>query len=139
VKSFLGENIMDILKDPKTFGLLVAILFFLISFLVNLLQRRYSKTRFDRMLSKDESLVKLLEDLHKSLGRVERNCTLELHGESSPQAVGKAVRMTRNEIQSAMVDMEEYLRSFRQYRRKQKAQEKHRKRLEKLHQWPSEQ
>jgi len=128
-----------LLKDPKTFGLLVAILFFLISFLANLLQRRCSKTRFDRMLNKDESIVKLLGDLYKSLGRVERNCTLELHGESSPQAVGKAIRMTRNEIQSVMVDMEEYLHSFRQYRRKQKAEEKHRKRLEKLHQRPSEQ
>ena len=130
---------MDILQDSKTFGLLVALLFFLISFFVNLLQRRYSKTRFDRMLGKEESVVKFLGEIHKSLGKVERNCTLELHGESSPQAVGKAIRMTRNEIQSAMVDMEEYLGSFRQYRRKQKAQEKHRKLLEKLHQRPSEQ
>jgi hypothetical protein len=124
---------MDILNDPKTFGLLVALLFFLISFFVNLVQRRYSKTRFDRMLNK------FLGEIHKSLGKVERNCTLELHGESSPQEVGKAVRMTRNEIQSIIVDMEEHLRSFRQYRRKEKAQEKHRKRLEKLHQRPSEQ
>ena len=130
---------MDIMKDPKTFGLLVAILFFLISFLFNLVQRRYSKSRFDRMLSKEESVVKFLGGIHKSLGKVERNCTLELHGESSPQEVGKAIRMTRNEIQSAIVDMEEYLGSFRQYRRKQKAQEKHRKLLEKLHQRPSEQ
>jgi len=128
---------MDIFNDPKSFGLLVALLFFLVSFLVNLVQRRYSKNRFGRMLSKDESVVKFLGDIHKSLGKVERNCTLELHGESSPQEVGKAVRMTRNEIQSAMVDMEEHLRSFRAYRRKEKAQEKHRKRLEKLHQRPS--
>jgi hypothetical protein len=128
---------MDILQDSKTFGLLVALLFFLISFLVNLVQHRYAKARFDRMLSKDESVVKFLGGIHKSLGKVERNCTLELHGESSPQEVGKAVRMTRNEIQSAIVDIEEHLRSFRQYRRKEKAQEKHRKRLEKLHQRPS--
>ena len=128
---------MDILNDPKSFGLLVALLFFLISFFVNLVQRRCSKTRLDRMLSKDESVLKFLGEIHKSLGKLERNCTLELHGESSPQAVGKAVRMTRNEIQSAMVDMEEHLRSFRAYRRKEKAQEKHRKRLEKLHQIPS--
>jgi len=130
---------MDILHDPKTSGLMVALLFFLISFLVNLVQRRYSKTRFDRMLNKEESVVKFLGEIHKSLGKVERNCTLELHGESSPQEVGKAVRMTRNEIQSTIVDMEEHLRSFREYRRKEKAQEKHRKRLEKLHQRPSEQ
>ena len=86
------------------------------------------------MLSKDESVLKVLGDIHRSLGRVERNCTLELHGESSPQAVGKAIRITRNEIQSAIGEMEEHLRSFRAYRRKLKAQEKHRKRLEKLHQ-----
>ena len=128
---------MDVLQDSKAFGLLVALLFFLISFLVNLVQYRYAKARFDRMLSKDESVVKFLGGIHKSLGKVERNCTLELHGESSPQEVGKAVRMTRNEIQSAIVDIEEHLRSFRQYRRKEKAQEKHRKRLEKLHQRPS--
>ena len=128
---------MDILNDPKLFGLLIALLFFLISFFVNLIQRRYSKARFDRMLSKDESVLKFLVDLHKSLGKVERNCTLELHGESSPQTVGKTVRITRNEIQSAIADMEEHLRSFRQYRRKEKAKEKHRKRLERLHQTTS--
>ena len=128
---------MDISKDPKALGLLVAILLFLISFLVNLLQRRYSKTRFNRMLNKEESIVKFLGGIHKSLGKLERNCTLELHGESSPQEVGKAIRTTRNEIQSTMADIEEHLRSFRQYRRKERAQEKHRKRLEKLHQRPS--
>jgi hypothetical protein len=36
-----------------------------------------------------------------------------------------------------MGDMEEHLRSFRQYRRKEKAKEKHRKKLEKLHQTAS--
>jgi hypothetical protein len=125
---------MDILNDPKTFGLLVSLLFFLISFFVNLVQHRYSKARFNRMLSKDESVLKFLGDIHKSLGKLERNCTLELYGESSPQVVGKAVRMTRNEIQSTISDMEEHLRSFRAYRRKERAKEKHRKKLERLHQ-----
>jgi len=74
---------MDIPMEPKIFGLLIAILFFLISFLVNLLQRRYSKTRFYRMLTKEESVVNFLEGLHKYLGKLEHTCTLELHGASS--------------------------------------------------------
>lgn len=126
---------MDMIAtDPKTFGLLVAVLFFLISFLVNLLQRRYFRARFHRMLSKEESLARFLEGIHKSLGRLERNCTLELHGESSPREIAKFLRLTRNEIQSTLVDLGEHLLSFREFRRKIKAQEKHRKRLERLHQ-----
>jgi len=117
--------------EPKTFGLLVAILFFLISFLINLLQRRYSKTRLNRMLTKEESVVNFLVRINKYLGKLERACTLELHGASSPQEVGKAIYVARNKIESTIADMEEYLRSFRQYRRKQKAQEKQRKRPQK--------
>jgi len=123
--------------EPKTLGLLVALLFFLISFLANLLQRRYSKTRFYRMLTKEESVVDFLEGLHKYLGKLEHTCTLELHGASSPQEVAKAIHVARNKIEASITDMEEHLRSFRQYRRKEKAQEKQRKRLEKLHQKPS--
>jgi len=125
---------MDIPIETKTLGLLVAILFFLISFLINLLQRRYSKNRLDRMLTKDESVVQSLEGLHKYLGKLEHACTLELHGLSSPQKMGEAIHMARNKIESTMTDMEEYLRSFRRYRRKIKAQEKQKKRLEKLDQ-----
>jgi len=128
---------MDIPMEPKTFGLLVAILFFLISFLVNLLQRRYSKIRLDRMLTKEESVVNFLEGIHKYLGKLERACILELHGASSPKKVGKAIHVARNKIESTLADMEEHLRSFRQYRRKEKAKEKQRKRLEKSHQRPS--
>ena len=128
---------MDLPMEPKTFGLLVAILFFLISLLVNLLQRRYSKTRFYRMLTKDESVVDFLEGLHKYLGKLEHTCTLELHGASSPQEVAKAIHVARNKIEASIAEMEEHLRSFRQYRRKEKAQEKQKKRLEKLHQKPS--
>lgn len=57
---FLWLEAIDFPMEPRTFGLLVAVLFFLISFLVNLLQRRYSRTRLHRMLEKDESVVNLL-------------------------------------------------------------------------------
>jgi hypothetical protein len=127
---------MEIPTEPRLFGLLVVILFFLISLLVNLLQRRYSKTRLDRMLTKEESVLDFLVRTHKYLGKLEHNCTLELYGASSPQQVGKAIQVARNEIQSTIADLEEHLRSIRQYRQKEKAREKQRKRLEKLHQRP---
>ena len=63
---------MDILMEPKTLAFLVAFLFFLISFLVNLLQRRYSKTRLDRMLAKEESVLNFLEETHNYLGKLVR-------------------------------------------------------------------
>jgi sensor histidine kinase YesM len=125
---------MDILMDLRTFGLQVAILFFLISLLVNLLQRRYSRARLDRMISQEESIIDFLEGMHKYLGKVERNCALELHGTTSPQEIGKAIHSARNEIQSTMAEMGDHLSSFRQYRRKIKAQEKQKKRMEKLDQ-----
>jgi sensor histidine kinase YesM len=123
--------------EPKTFALLVAILFFLISLLVNQVQRRISKRRLDRMLTKEESMLTFLEGMHKNLGKLEYVCTLEVHGESSPQQLGKAIHEARDEIKLAIADMEEHLRSFRQYRRKVKAREKRRKELEKLHPRPS--
>jgi hypothetical protein len=125
---------MDIPMEPKTFGLLVAILLFLVSLLVNLLQRRYAKTRLDRVLRKEESIVNFLEGIHKNLGKLEVTCTLEVQGASSPQEVGKTIHVARNEIQSTITNMEEHLHSFRQYRRKEKAREKRRKGLEKSYQ-----
>jgi hypothetical protein len=122
---------MDILMEPKTLGLLVAFLFFLISFLVNLLQRRYSKTRSHRMLTKEESVVNFLVETDKYLAELEWNCTTELDGASSPQEVGKAIHGARNKIESTIADMRKYLHSFREYRRREKAREKQRKRLEK--------
>jgi hypothetical protein len=121
---------MDLPMEPKRLGLLVAILFFLVSLLINLLQRRYGKSRLGRMLRKDESIVNFLDGIHKNLGKIEVNCTLEVQGASSPQEVGKAIRMVRNEIQSTIANVREHLNSFRQYRRKDKVKEKQRKRLE---------
>ena len=125
---------MDIPMEPKAFGLLVATLFFLVSLLVNLLQRRYARVRLDRMLRKEESIANFLDGIHKNLGKLEVTCTLEVQGASSPQEVGKTIHLVRNEIQSIIANMEEHLRSFRQYRRKEKAREKQRKGLEKSYQ-----
>jgi len=125
---------MDIPMEPKKLGLLVAILFFLVSLLVNLLQRRYGKTRLGRMLRKEESIVNFLEGIHKNLGKIEVTCTLEVQGASSPQEVGKTIHVVRNEIQSTIANMQEHLRSFRRHRRKEKAQEKKRKAGEKSRQ-----
>ena len=118
----------DLGTETKSFGLLVAILFFLISLLVNLLQRRYSKTRFNRMLAKEEAVVNFLVDARKDLGNLEWNCTVEQNEASSPQEVGKAIHVARNNIESTIADMRKYLHSFRQYRRKQKALEKKKER-----------
>ena len=117
--------------EPKVFGLLVAILFFLVSLLVNLLQRRYANARLGRMLRKEEAIVNFLEGIHKNLGKLEVTCTHEVQGESSPQEVGKTIHVVRSEIQSTLANMEEHLSSFRLYRRKEKTREKQRKGLEK--------
>jgi len=119
---------LDLGMETKSFGLLVAILFFLISLLVNLLQRRYSKTRFNRMLAMEEAVVNFLVQTHKDLGNLEWNCTIEIDGGSSPQEIGKVIHGARNKIESNIADMKKYLRSFRQYRKKEKAQEKQKKR-----------
>ena len=122
----LIENILPM--EPKKLGLLVAILFFLISFLINLLQRRYSKKRLDRIFRKDESVANFLDEINNNLGKLEVNCTLEVHGASSPQEVGKEIHVVRNKIQSTVDNLEEHLSSFRQYRPKEKVQGKKKKR-----------
>lgn len=116
--------------EPRRLGLLVALLFFFVSLLVNLLQRRYTKSRLGRLLRKEESIVNFLEGIHKNLGKIEVTCTLEVQGASSPQEVGKTIHVVRNEIQSTIANMQEHLNSFRQHRRKERAKEKQRKRLE---------
>jgi hypothetical protein len=121
------SSFMGIPMEPETFALLVAILLFLISLLVNLLQRRFSKTRLDRMLTKEESIFSFLVDTNKCLANLEWTCTIELQGESSPQEVGKAIHVTRKNIESTIADMGKHLRSFRKYRKKEKAQEKQKK------------
>ena len=116
--------------EPRRLGLLVALLFFFVSLLVNLLQRRYAKSRLGRLLRKEESIVNFLEGIHKNLGKIEVTCTLEVQGASSPQEVGKTIHVVRNEVQSTIANMQEHLNSLRQHRRKERTKEKQRKRLE---------
>ena len=125
------RSFLENLTEPKTLVLLVAILLFLISLLANLLQRRFSRARFDRMLTKEVSVTNFLAGLNKNLVDLEWNCSVELKGATSPQELGKSIHGVRNKIESTITDMEKYLHSFRQYRRKVKAREKEKKRQEK--------
>jgi hypothetical protein len=122
---------VDFGMEPKTLALLVTILFFLISLLVNLLQRRHSKARFERMLKKEECVVSFLEGINKYLNDLEWTCTIEMDGASSPKEVGKAINAARNKIELTLADLRTHLQSFRQHRRKEKAQKKNKKPQEK--------
>ncbi len=127
---------IDFPMELKTLGLLVAILFFLISFLVNLLQRRYSRTRLHRMLEKDESVVNLLGVIDEYLGKIEFTCTFDVYGTSSPQEVGKAILVVRNKIESTIAAMQEHLQFFHHHKRKEKRLKNQRKRLKRSLQRP---
>ena len=131
MKNILWQNAMDILGETKTIGLLVATLLFLISLLINLLQRRYARARVDHMLEKDESFLNFLGVIDEYLGKLERTCTFELYGASSPKEVGKAIYVARDRIHSTIAAMEEHLQSFRYRRRKEKKQKNQRKLLKK--------
>jgi len=112
---------MNIPMEPKTLALLVATLFFLISLLVNLLQHRYSKKRFNRMLTKEEQVVNFLVGTDKNLAELEWTCSIELNGAISLQEAAKAIHRDRKKIESTVADMRQYLRSFPQYRKREKA------------------
>lgn len=129
----LGQKILSFLPsadlgmEPKTFALLVALLLFLISLLVNLLQRRYSRARLDRMLDKEDSVAGFLEGINKNMNDLEWTCSIEMHGASSPQEVGKVVGAIRSKVELTLADLRAHLQSFRQYRKKEKAQKKNKK------------
>jgi hypothetical protein len=124
---------MDLPMEPKRFALLITVLFFLISFLLNLLQRRYSKTRLDRMLMKEKSVMNFLAAVDNDLAKLERNCILELPEASSPQEVGKAIYVVRNKIESTITNIGEHLCSFHQHQQKRKVQGKKERHLQKTH------
>lgn len=115
--------------DPKTLGLLVAILLFLISLLINLVQRRYHKRDTRRWADNGESTLNFLNGLQASLSKLESACTFEME---SPEKIGKLVHGARNQVKSCIADVEKNLRSFRAYRRIEKARERQRKQLEKI-------
>jgi hypothetical protein len=123
---------MEIPMEPKTLGLLVAILFFLISLLINLLQHHYYRRRADRFLNKQESLLQSLTGLNNSLSKLETACALEMELTTSLKDIGKAIHIARNQLGSSIADIEGNLRSFREYRVTEKAREKHKRELEAL-------
>jgi hypothetical protein len=123
--------IVDLGMEPKTFALLAVLLLFLISLLVNLLQRRSSKARFERMLKKEDSVAGFLEGINKYLNELEWTCTIEMDKASSPKEIGKAINAARNKIELTLADLRTHLQSFRQYRKKEKTEKKNKKPKEK--------
>jgi hypothetical protein len=120
---------MEIPMEPKILGLLLAILCFLISLLINLLQHHYYRKRADRFLNKQESLLHSLMGLNNSLGKLETACALEMELTTSLKDIGKAIHIARNQLSSSIADIEGNLRSFREYRVTEKAREKHKREL----------
>ena len=118
--------------DPKTLAILVATLLFLLSLLINLIQRRRHRSQIERLLKREEGTLNFLNGVDATLGKLESACTYELDLARSPQDLGKSIRGVRNQIKLSTSDIEKNLRSFRAYRRKEKAREKHRKQLEKI-------
>ena len=123
---------MQIPMDPKTLAILVATLLFLLSLLINLIQRRRHRSQIERLLKREEGTLNFLNGVDATLGKLESACTYELDLARSPQDLGKSIRGVRNQIKLSTSDIEKNLRSFRAYRRKEKAREKHRKQLEKI-------
>ena len=121
---------MEIPMELKTFGLLVAMLFFLISLLINLVQHHYYRRRADRFLNKEESLYHSLNGLHDSLGKLETACALEMELTTSLKDIGKTIHIARAQLKSSIADIEGNLRSFREYRMREKARAKHKRELD---------
>lgn len=121
---------MEIPLDPKIFALLVAILCFLISLLINLIQHHYYRRRSDRFLNKQESLFHSLTGFNNSLGKLETACALEMELTTSLKDMGKAIHIARAQLSSSIADIEGSLRSFREYRVREKAREKHKRELD---------
>jgi hypothetical protein len=115
---------LDLGMEPKTLALLVAVLLFLVSFLVNLLQRRRSKARFERMLKKEESVVTFLEGLAKYLNELQRSSIIEMDREKSLKEMVKAINSARDTIEWTLDDLKIHLSSLPQYRRKEEGREK---------------
>lgn len=132
LEHFLWEKFIHVSPaDPKTLGIMVVILFLLISFLFNLLQRRRSRTRLDRLLENEKSVLNFLGTIDEYLGKLERSCAFELRGARSPQEIGKAIYVARDKIKSMVAAMEKHLCAYNHDRRKGKKQETQRKRLSK--------
>ena len=121
---------MEILMEPKIRLFLVPFLFFLISVLINLIQHHYYRRRADHFLNKQESLFRSLTGLHNSLGKLETACALEMEMTTSLKDMGKAIHIARAHLSSSIADIEGNLHSFREYRVREKAREKHKRGLD---------
>jgi type II secretory pathway component PulL len=118
--------------EPKTLGLLVAILCFLVSLLINLIQHHYYRRRADHFLNKQESLFHSLVGLHGSLGKLETACALEMELSMSLKDMGKAIHVARAQLSSSIADIDANLRSFRVYRAREKERARHKRELDAL-------
>jgi len=123
---------MAIPMEPKTLGLLVASLCFLVSLLINLIQHHYYRRRADHFLNKQESLFHSLAGLHGSLGKLETACALEMELSMSLKDMGKAIHVARAQLSSSIADIEANLRSFREYRARERERKKHKRELDAL-------
>jgi hypothetical protein len=123
---------MTIPMEPKTLGLLVAILCFLVSLLINLIQHHYYRRRANHFLSKQESLFHSLTGLHSSMGKLETACALEMELTMSLKDMGKAIHVARAQLSSSIADIEANLRSFREYRAREKERARHKRELDTL-------
>ena len=123
---------MQIPMDPKTLAILVATLLFLVSLLINLIQRRRHRSQTERLLKSEEETVNFLNGVDALLGKIESACTFELEMARSPEELGKSIRGVRNQIKSSISDVEKNLQSFKMYRQREKARQKHKKQIEKI-------
>ncbi len=117
------------LTEPKIMAIMIAFLFFLLSLLINLLQYHHYKRRTDRFIQKEESLLHFLIRFSKIIKKIETACTYEMEISTSLKDIGSSLSSARNLISSSINDILGNLRSFREYREKEKTIGKHMKQI----------
>jgi hypothetical protein len=104
---------------------MLALLFFLASLLINLMQYHYYKRRTDRIIQKEESILHTLFRLNKFIKKQETICKYEMEMETSLKDMGSALKTARNMVGLSINDLRLNLRSFREYRAREKTIGKH--------------
>jgi hypothetical protein len=61
---------------------------------------------------------------------LETACALEMELTTSLKDMGKAIHIARNQLSSSISDIEGNLRSFREYRMKEKLRQKHKREID---------
>ncbi len=117
------------LTEPKIMALMIAVLFFLLALLINFLQYHHYKRRTDRFIQKEESLLHFLIRFSKIIKKIETTCTYEMEVTTSLKDIGNSLHSARNLISSSINDILGNLRSFREYRAKEKNIGKHMKQI----------